>query len=106
MKKRFKKEYLCEMWMSEQINQLQWLNTKYRTLLDEIKETESGETTNKIIELLELSQQINAQIILRYLAEQQQLRSNIDSQLLEIGHYLQKIVTSHIREAENLEKTR
>lgn len=106
MKKRFKKEYLCEMWMSEQINQLQWLNTKYRTLLDEIKETESGETTNKIIELLELSQQINAQIILRYLAEQQQLRSNIDSQLLEISHYLQKIVTSHIREAENLEKTR
>lgn len=94
------------MWMSEQINQLQWLNTKYRTLLDEIKETESGETTNKIIELLELSQQINAQIILRYLAEQQQLRSNIDSQLLEISHYLQKIVTSHIREAENLEKTR
>ena len=94
------------MWMSEQINQLQWLNTRYRTILNEIKETESGETTNKIIELLELNQQINAQIIIRYLAEQQHLRCNIDSQLLEISHYLQEIVISHIREAENLEKTR
>ncbi len=92
--------------MPNQLNQLQWLNTRYMALLEEIKGTETGETTEKIVELLELNQEINTQMMLRLLAEQEQLRQDTDSQLMEISHYLQEIVSDHIREAESLEKVR
>jgi hypothetical protein len=92
--------------MPTQLNQLQWLNTRYATLLEELKNTTTGETSEKLMELIELNQQIQAQIMLQLLAEHQQLRQDTDSQLMEISHYLQEIVASRIREAENLEKAR
>ena len=92
--------------MPTQTNQLQWLNTRYKTILEELKGTETGETTEKILELLEINQQIQAQIMLQLLAQHQQLQHDTDNQLLEISLYLQDIVASRIREAENLEKVR
>jgi hypothetical protein len=92
--------------MPTQINQLQWLNTRYNTILEELKGMETGETTEKILELLSINQQIQAQMMLQLLAQHQQLQHDTDKQLLEISHYLQDIVASRIREAENLEKAR
>jgi hypothetical protein len=92
--------------MPNQINQLQWLNARYMTILNELRESTKSETTEKILELLEINQQIQAQIMLYLLAEQKQLQHDADNQLMEISHYLQEIITSRIREAENLEKIR
>ena len=92
--------------MPTQTKQLQWLNTRYATITEELKSTTTGEANEKLVELLELNQQIQAQIILQLLAEHQQHRQDTDSQLMEISHYLQEIVASRIREAENLEKAR
>lgn len=53
-----------------------------------------------------LNQQIQAQMMITILANQEQQRQDTDLQLMEIGKYLQEIVSSHIREAENLKKIR
>ncbi|MBD3171927.1 hypothetical protein GF326_05590 [Candidatus Bathyarchaeota archaeon] len=92
--------------MPEQVNQLQWLNTRYTAILEDLRNNTTDETTEKILELLEINQQIQAQIMLRLLIEQQELRSDTDTQLMEISHYLQEIILSRSREAENLEKVR
>ncbi|MCJ7731090.1 hypothetical protein MUP51_02130 [Candidatus Bathyarchaeota archaeon] len=92
--------------MPAQINQLQWLNTRYASTLEELRVTTKGETTEKILELLALNQQIQTQIMLQLLAEQKQLQHDTEDQLMEISHYLQEIIASRIREAENLEKVR
>ena len=92
--------------MPNQNNQLQWLNTQYTTLLQELTTTEKSETAEKIIELLRINQQLQSQILLTILAKQEQQRQDTDTQLMEISQYLQEIVTSHIFEAENLEKLR
>jgi hypothetical protein len=92
--------------MPNQTNQLQWLNTRYATIIQELRGTTTGETNNKLIELLELNQQIQAQIMLQLLVEQKQLQNETDKQLMEISHYLQDIIASRIREAEALEKAR
>lgn len=92
--------------MPNQANQLQWLNTRYTTIIEELRGTTSGETSEKLVELLEINQQIQTQMMLLLLADQKQLQIEIDNQLMEISHYLQDIVTSRIREAENLEKAR
>jgi len=105
-KVRFKTDNLRILWMPNQTNHLQWLNTRYATIIQELHGTTTGETNDKLIELLELNQQIQAQMILHLLAEQKQLQIDTDNQLMEISHYLQDIITSRIREAENLEKAR
>ena len=87
-------------------NQLQWLNTRYAAILQDITNNASGETNEKLIELLTLNQQIQAQMMLTILAKQEQQKMDIDDQLMEIGDYLQGLVSNHIREAENLEKIR
>lgn len=92
--------------MPNQINQLQWLNTRYTAIIEDIRNNASGETTEKIIELLSLNQHIQAQIMLTMLANQKQQKIETDDQLMEISQFLQEIVTSHIREAENLDKIR
>ncbi len=92
--------------MPNQINQLQWLNTRYTTIVEELRGTTTGETNEKLLELLKINQQIQAQILLTLLAEQKQLQHDTDTQLMEISHYLQEIIASRIREAENLEKAR
>jgi hypothetical protein len=92
--------------MHNPTNHLQWLNTRYATLLTELQGTETNETTEKILELLAINQEVQAQITLQLLAEQKQLQTETDNQLMEISQYLQEIITSRIREAENLEKAR
>ena len=92
--------------MPNQSNQLQWLNTRYTMILEELRSTITGETSEKLVELLALNQQIQAQIMLQFLADQKQLQIETDNQLMEISHYLQEIIASRIREAENLEKAR
>lgn len=92
--------------MPNPINQLQWLNTRYTTTLQDLTDNASGETNEKLLELLQLNQQIQAQMMLTILANQEQQKKDIDNQLMEIGDYLQGIVLNHIREAENLEKIR
>ena len=92
--------------MPNQTNQLQWLNTRYAAIIEDIQTTTSGETNEKLVELLQLNQQIQAQMMLTILANQEQLRQDTDNQLMEISEYFQEIVSSHIREAENFEKIR
>ena len=92
--------------MPTQTNQLQWLNTRYATILEELHGTETGETTNKILELLALNQQIQTQIILHLIAEQKALEMDTEEMMMEVSQYLREIVSSRIREAENLEKVR
>lgn len=92
--------------MPEQVNLLKWLNTRYTAMLEDLRNNTTDDTTEKILELLEINQQIQTQIMLRLLIEQQELRSDTDTQLMEISHYLQDIIRSRIREAENLEKAR
>ena len=92
--------------MPNQSNQLQWLNTQYTIILEELRGTITGETSEKLVDLLALNQQIQAQIMLQFLADQKQLQIETDNQLMEISHYLQEIIASRIREAENLEKAR
>ena len=92
--------------MPNQANQLQWLNTRYATIIQELRGTTTGETNDKLIELMELNQQIQAQMMLLLLADQKQQQIETDNQLMEISHYLQDIITTRIREAENLEKAR
>lgn len=92
--------------MPEQVNLLKWLNTRYTAILEDLRNNTTDDNTEKILELLEINQQIQRQIMLRLLIEQQELRSDTDTQLMEISHYLQDIIRSRIREAENLEKAR
>ncbi|MCW4013676.1 MAG: hypothetical protein NWF07_11880 [Candidatus Bathyarchaeota archaeon] len=92
--------------MPNPTNQLQWLNTRYATILQDITDNASGETNEKLLELLMLNQQIQAQMMITILANQEQQRQDTDNQLMEISDYLQEIVSSHIREAENFEKIR
>ena len=92
--------------MPNLINQLQWLNTRYATIIKELRDTTTGETTDKLIQLLELNQQIQTQIMLLFLTEQRQFQYDTDNQLMEISHYLQEIITERFREAENFEKVR
>ena len=92
--------------MPNQINQLQWLNTRYAAILEDIQTRTSGEANEKLLELLMLNQQIQAQMMITILANQEQQRQDTDNQLMEISDYLQEIVSSHIREAENFEKIR
>ena len=92
--------------MPNQTNQLQWLNTRYATIIEELRGTVTGETNEKLVELLEINQQIQAQMMLLLLADQKQLQTETDNQLMEISHYLQEIIASRIMEAENLEKAR
>ncbi len=92
--------------MPEQVNLLKWLNTRYTAILEDLRNNTTDDTTEKILELLEINQQVQTQIMLRLLIEQQELRSDTDTQLMEISHYLQDIIRSRIREAENLEKAR
>ncbi len=105
-KVRFKTDNLRILWMPNQTNQLQWLNTRYATIIEELRGTTTGETSEKLVELLDINQQIQTQMILHLLAEQKQLQYETDNQLMEISHYLQEIIASRIREAENLEKAR
>jgi len=92
--------------MPNQINQLQWLNTRYATIIEDLQTTISGETNEKLLELLMLNQQIQAQMMITILANQEQQRQETDGHLMEISQFLQEIVSSHIREAENFEKIR
>lgn len=92
--------------MPNTTNQLQWLNTRYAAIINELQGTETSETNEKLVELLTLNQQIQTQMMLTILANQQHQQKDIDDQLTEISQYLQEIVTDHILEAENLEKIR
>jgi len=92
--------------MPKQLNYLQLLNTRYATILEELRNTDTNETTDKILELLALNQQIQTQIMIYLFTNQKELQHEIDTQLMEISGYLQEVVLSHIRESENLEKIR
>jgi hypothetical protein len=92
--------------MPNPTNQLKWLNTRYTSIIQDLTNNTSGETNDKLVELLKINQQIQSQMMLTILANQEQQRQDIDDQLMEISHYLQEIVSSHIREAENFEKIR
>lgn len=85
---------------------LNWLNKKYQSLLEDLESSVSDETSEKILGVLSINQQIQAQILLYVLTELKQLERDTDNQLMEISYYLQDIVLNHIREAKNLEKVR
>ena len=92
--------------MPNLITEIHWLNIKYQILLDDIRNSFSDEAYEKIIDLIVLNQQIQVQLFLHILSEIKQNQQDTDKQLLEISLYLQDIVRSHIKEAENLEKVR
>lgn len=86
--------------------EIHWLNIRYQTLLDDLRNTFSDEAYERIIELFKINQQIQTQLSLHILSEIKQNQQDTDKQLTEISLYLQDIVMSHIKEAENLEKAR
>jgi hypothetical protein len=86
--------------------EIRWLNTRYQALLEDLRNNSSNEIYENIVELFTLNQQIQAQLLLHLLSQIKQTQQDTDKQLMELSLYLQDIVMSHIKEAENLEKAR
>jgi len=92
-------------------NQLQWLQSRQNILISEL--SEQSENTNdptvaealtKVVELIEIGQQIQSVFAFHLMASLKHSEHEIDNQLNEIAGYLESIILSRQREAENLSK--
>lgn len=93
------------------MNQLQWLQSRQNILISELAEqvantgdTEVAEALAKVVELIEIGQQIQNVFAFHLMASMKQSEHEIDDQLNEIAGYMESIILSRQREAENLRK--
>lgn len=93
------------------INQLQWLQSRQNILISELVE-QSDKTSNpnvaealtRVVELIEIGRQIQSVFAFHLMASLKQSEYEIDDQLNEIAGYMESIIISRQREAENLRK--
>ncbi len=93
------------------INQLQWLQSRQNILISELLE-QSDKTSDptvadaltKVVELIEIGKQIQSVFAFHLMASLKQSEHEIDDQLNEIAGYMESIILSRQREAENLRK--
>lgn len=67
-------------------------------------DTEVAEALAKVVELIEIGQQIQNVFAFHLMASMKQSEHEIDDQLNEIAGYMESIILSRQREAENLRK--
>jgi len=92
-------------------NQIQWLQSRQNILISELLEQSNNtddptaaEAMTKIVELIEIGQQIQSVYAIHLMASLKQSENEIDDQLNEIAGYMESIMLSRQREAENLRK--
>ncbi len=92
-------------------NQLEWLQTRSNVLLSEITDISAtsndpaiSEALGKVVELMRINQEIQGLYAVHLLTSMKQSEMEIDDQLNEIAGYMESIVLSRQREAENLRK--
>ncbi len=92
-------------------NQIQWLQSRQNILISELLEQSSNtsdptvaEALMKIVELIEIGQQIQSVYAFHLMSALKQSEHEIDDQLNEIAGYMESIILSRQREAENLRK--
>jgi len=92
-------------------NQIQWLQSRQNILISELLEQSNNtydptfaEALTKIVELIEIGQQIQRVYAIHLMASLKQSENEIDDQLNEIAGYMESIMLSRQREAENLRK--
>ena len=92
-------------------NQIQWLQSRQNILISELLEQSNNtddptfaEALTKIVELIEIGQQIQSVYAIHLMASLKQSENEIDDQLNEIAGYMESIMLSRQREAENLRK--
>ena len=97
--------------MSSGINHLKWLESYSNILISEIEEISQSindpsiaDSLVKILELIQINQQLQGLYTIYMMTSLKQSEMEIDDQLNEIAGYLESIVLSRQREAENLRK--
>ena len=92
-------------------NQIQWLQSRQNILISELLEQSNNtedptvaEALTKIVELIEIGQQIQSVYAFHLMTFLKQSEHEIDDQLNEIAGYMESIILSRQREAENLRK--
>ncbi len=92
-------------------NQIQWLQSRQNILISELLEQSNNmddptaaDALTKIVELIEIGQQIQSVYAIHLMASLKQSENEIDDQLNEIAGYMESIILSRQREAENLRK--
>jgi hypothetical protein len=92
-------------------NQIQWLQSRQNILISELLEQSNNtddptaaEALTKIVELIEIGQQIQSIYAIHLMSSLKQSENEIDDQLNEIAGYMESIMLSRQREAENLRK--
>ncbi len=92
-------------------NQLQWLQSRQNILISELAEQISNtgdpalaEALAKVVELIEIGQQIQNVFAFHLMSSMKQSEHEIDDQINEIAGYMESIILSRQREAENLRK--
>jgi hypothetical protein len=92
-------------------NQIQWLQSRQNILISELLEQSNNtddptaaEALTKIVELIETGQQIQSIYAIHLMSSLKQSENEIDDQLNEIAGYMESIMLSRQREAENLRK--
>lgn len=92
-------------------NQLQWLQSRQNILISELLEQSDktsdpavAEALSKVVELMEIGQQVQNVFAFHLMASMKQSEHEIDDQINEIAGYMESIITSRQREADNLRK--
>ncbi len=92
-------------------NQLQWLQSRQNILISELLEQSDktsdpavAEALTKVVELIEIGQQVQNVFAFHLMASMKQSEHEIDDQINEIAGYMESIITSRQREADNLRK--
>jgi hypothetical protein len=92
-------------------NQLQWLQSRQNILISELAEQISNtedptlaEALTKVVELIEIGQQVQNVFAFHLMASMKQSEHEIDDQINEIADYMESIIISRQREADNLRK--
>jgi len=92
-------------------NQLQWLQSRQNILISELAEQISdtgdpalAEALTKVVELIEIGQQVQNVFAFHLMASMKQSEHEIDDQINEIAGYMESIIISRQRETDNLRK--
>jgi len=92
-------------------NQLQWLQSRQNILISELAEQISNtgdptlaEALTKVVELIEIGQQVQNVFAFHLMASMKQSEHEIDDQINEIAGYMESIIISRQRETDNLRK--
>ena len=110
-KRRFLSNNSSSTAMSSGNNQLQWLQSRSNILISEIEDLSenAGDPTvakalGKMTEVMRINQQMQGIYAVHFLTALKQSEMEIDDQLNDIASYLESIMASRQREAENLRK--